>query len=39
MSVSQMRHLFNVHKSKMISEGIKPLSYIRFMEILSDLGF
>ena len=39
MSTSQMRHLYNVHKSKMISEGIKPLSYVRFMEILSDLGF
>lgn len=39
MSASQMRHLYNVHKSKMINEGVKPLSYFRFVEILTDLGF
>lgn len=39
MSASQMQYLYNVHKSKMISQNISPLSYFRFMEILNGLGF
>ena len=39
MSASQMRYFYNVHKSKMIKQGITPLSYFRFIEILNGMGF
>lgn len=39
MSASQMQYLYNVHKSKMTKQKIKPLSYFRFVEILNGLGF
>ena len=39
MSASQMRYLYNVHKTKMTHQKLKPLSYFRFVEILNNLGF
>ena len=39
MSASQMHYLYNQHKTKMIYQKLKPLSYFRFVEILNSLGF
>jgi hypothetical protein len=39
MSASQMRYLYNVHKTKMTKQNCTPLSYFRFVEILNGLGF
>ena len=39
MSASQMIYLYNVHKTKMIKQHLKPLTYFRFVEILNGLGF
>jgi hypothetical protein len=39
MSASQMHYLYNVHCAKMIRQHLSPLTYYRFREILTGLGF
>ena len=38
MSASQQTYFYNVHVSKMRAQKLTPLTYVRFIEILSDLG-
>jgi hypothetical protein len=38
MSASQQHYFYNIHVAKMRSQKHTPLSYKRFIEILSDLG-
>lgn len=39
MTASQMIYLYQIHRAKMIKQHLEPLTYRRFISILSDLGF